>query len=279
MSETNGASAWSAARGDKWRAHLAGMEATLEPIDDPLLTALELDAPYRIAEIGCGGGGTALQIVDRAPAGSVVHGFDIAPGLVEIARSRVPPDARDLVFTVADMAKTAPEQRYDRLVSRLGIMFFDEPAAAFANLAHWLVPGGRFAFAAWNKPAENPWMATVREVVAQLVDLPPPEPNAPGPFRYGDIDLLRGLLDGAGFSEVDARPWRGALTIGGGLPPAQAARFALAAFSTFADLLAQAGDAALAAAQHALTARFDEHVDGKVVKLGAAVHIVTGTVR
>jgi SAM-dependent methyltransferase len=266
MSETNGAAAWSATRGDKWRAHLAGM------------TALALDAPYRIAEIGCGGGGTALQIVDRAPAGSVVHGFDIAPGLVAMASSRVPPDARDLVFTVADMAKTAPERPYDRLVSRLGIMFFDEPAAAFANLARWLVPGGRFAFAAWDKLAENPWLATVREVVAQLVDVAPPEPNVPGPFRYSDVEVLRGLLAGAGFSAIDVQPWRGALTIGGGLPPAQAARFALAAFSTFADLLAAAGDAALAEAQRALTARFDEHVDDKVVKLNAAVHIVTGTI-
>src|ERR1700761_4420206 len=123
MSETNDSAAWSAARGERWRAHLAGMEATLEPIDEPLLAALQLDAPYRLAEAACGGGATALQIAARAPAGSVVHGFDIAPGLVEVALSRIPPEAQDLVFAVADMATAAPEQRYDRLVSRLGIMF------------------------------------------------------------------------------------------------------------------------------------------------------------
>ena len=58
---------------------------------------------------------------------------------------------------------------YDRLVSRLGMMFFEDPPAAFANLARWLAPGERFAFAVWGRPAENPWMTTVPEVVAEII--------------------------------------------------------------------------------------------------------------
>lgn len=71
MNENPAATYWATARGEKWRAQLAGMEAMLTPVDEPLVRALNLDAPCRIADIGCGGGGMTLEILHRASAGSV----------------------------------------------------------------------------------------------------------------------------------------------------------------------------------------------------------------
>src|SRR5436309_1461737 len=79
------ASDWGAGRGEKWRAQLTGMEAMLAPVDPVLIQALHLDAPYRIADVACGGGGTTLEILRRAPANTIVHGFDISPTLIEVA--------------------------------------------------------------------------------------------------------------------------------------------------------------------------------------------------
>ena len=268
---------WRAARGEKWCAHLVGLEAMLAPVDEPLIDALELHAPQRIADIGCGGGGTALRLRQRAPAGSTVHGFDVSPASVEAARARVPPGERSLAFEVADVA-TAPATRgpYDRLGSRFGVMFFEEPRAAFSNLLRWLVPGGRLAFAVWGAPADNPWVTTVHDVVAALVDVPPAEPDAPGPFRYAEASALVSLLEDAGFVELHVQRWCGALPIGGTLAPAQAARFALASFSSFGERLAEAGGDASEAAQRALTASFSRHQRDGAVWLDASVHIVTG---
>ena len=173
-----GASDWAAARGEKWLSQLSGMEGMLAPIDEPLLRALRLDAPLRIAEIGCGGGGTALEILRQAPAGSVIHGFDISPALIDVARRRSGPAHPAIAFETADMATAAPPREpYDRLVSRFGIMFFDDPPAAFANLARWLAPGGRFAFAAWGPTADNPWMTSVRDAAAEVVESRRPIPK------------------------------------------------------------------------------------------------------
>jgi SAM-dependent methyltransferase len=277
MNENPTANDWAAARGEQWLAQLTGMEAMLAPVDEPLIRALNLDAPCRIADIGCGGGGTTLKILRHAPAGSVVHGFDLSPALIESARSRKPSDERAIAFEVADMAMaTAPEVRYDRLVSRFGIMFFDDAPAAFANLVRWLAAGGRFAFAAWGRPADNPWMATIRQVVAEIIDLPPPDPEAPGPFRYAEAGKLLTLLDQAGFAELEVRDWRGMLPIGGGLPAAEAANFALASFSSFRELLAKAGGEALSDARQSLTARLSRHEQDGVVRIDACVHIFTG---
>ena len=271
---------WTAARGDTWRAHQSGLEALLAPVDEPLIRALRLDAPCRVAEIGCGSGGTALEILRRAPQGTIVHGFDVSPTIIEAARARVPPEERAVAFEVADVATAAVgEAPYHRLSSRFGVMFFGDPRAAFSNLRRWLGPGGRFAFAIWGPPADNPWMTIVREVVAERVDLPPAAPDAPGPFRYAEADKLVRLLEGAGFAELDVSRWRGALPMGGQLPPAAAAHFALASFSSFAEQLATAGSDAFAEAHRALTARLRRHQRDGAVWMGASVSIVTGTRR
>ena len=280
MNENPAASDWTSSRGEKWRAQLTGMEAMLRPVNEPLIRALDLDGPCKIADIGCGGGGTTREILRRAPAGSVVHGFDISPALIESAREHMRPDERALSYTIADMATTPPpEEPYDRLVSRFGIMFFDDPPAAFANLVRWLAPDGRFAFAAWGHPAENPWIASVREVVAEIIDMPKPDPEAPGAFRYADACKLCALLERAGFGELDVRDWRGALAIGGGLSAPDAAKFALASFSSFGELLAEAGDKAVYDAHQSLTAHFLRDHQGGTVCMDACVHIFTGARR
>ena len=277
MSQNPTATDWAGPRGEKWLAQLPGVEPTLKPIEEPLIRALRLDAPYRIAEVGCGGGGTALEILRHAPAGSTVHGFDLSPVLIEHARQRIPADESGISFDVANMgAATPPEQPYDRLTSRFGIMFFEDPPAAFANLISWLAPGGRFAFATWGPPPENPWMAIAREVVSEIVEMPEVDPEGPGPFRYAEPASLLAILKQAGFSNLETHAWRGKLPIGGGLPAHEAAPLALASFSSFAELLAEAGDIALNEARKALTARYAEHEQDGIVRIAACVNIFTG---
>ncbi len=278
MNENPTATDWTVARGEKWRAQLGGMEAMLAPVDEPLIRALRLEAPCRIADIGCGGGATALEILRRAPPGTIVHGFDLSPALIELARTRSRSDESAIDFEVADMATAAaPEHSYDRLVSRFGIMFFDDPLAAFANLVRWLAPNGRFAFAAWGTPAGNPWITTVREVVAGVIALPPADLEAPGPFRYADAGKLLTLLERAGYGDLQVSDWRGVVPIGGGLPAEDAANFALASFSNFGELLAEAGNDSLDQARQALTARFGGYEQNGAVRMDASVHIFTGT--
>src|SRR5262245_27450752 len=119
MTENPAASDWAGTRGEKWRGQVDRMEATLAPIDEPLIAALHLDRPYTIADLGCGGGGTTVEIRRRAPAGSIVHGYDISPVLIELARSRIRSNDDRISFAIANVAiAPAPSRPYDRLVSR-----------------------------------------------------------------------------------------------------------------------------------------------------------------
>jgi hypothetical protein len=155
-------------------------------------------------------------------------------------------------------------------------MFFNDPLAAFANVRRWLVRGGRFAFAVWGPVDDNPWMTATRAAVAEAIDLPPIEPSAPGPFRYGDVTPLLSLLARAGFVSLTVTDWRQPLPIGNRLPAPDAAQFALASFSSFAELLSNAGSDAPAKARDVLAARFAPYEREGAVMMPARVHIVAG---
>jgi hypothetical protein len=116
-------------------------------------------------------------------------------------------------------------------------MFFDDAPAAFRNLLRWLPPGGRFAFAAWGRMEQNPWLSSVREVVAEVIETPQPDADAPGPFRYGEADKLLAVLETCGFDELQVNDWRGTFSIGGELCAEEAAKFALKSSSSFGELL------------------------------------------
>lgn len=248
----------------------------LAPIDAPLISALQVNAPLRIADVGCGGGGTTAAIAHGAPVGSLVRGFDISRDLVASARTRHGTGARAPAFSASDVATaSAPDLLYDRLVSRFGILFFDDPSAAFANLARWLAPGGRVAFAVWGPSDENPWTSSIRDVVGEFIDLPIANPDAPGAFRYADADTLLALLSQAGLGGLGVKDWRGTLALGGGLEAAEAARFGLAS-SSLAELVEDAGDDVHEAILGDLTGRLAHHERDGVVRLDACVHIVTG---
>ncbi len=106
---------------------------------------------------------------------------------------------------------------FDVLFSRFGVMFFEDPVAAFANLRGSLAEGGRLCFVCWQSIASNPWMLVPAQAAAQHVALPAPAgPEAPGPFAFADPERVRGILDRAGFRDVSCDDHSGELAVGQG---------------------------------------------------------------
>lgn len=265
---------WAGARGRQWLTQLAQMESMLGELDTPLINALALAENLRIAEIGCGGGATAIRLAAECSGTLQVHGVDISEDLVRAAQQRAGRHS-NLEFRCIDAGSApAPEQGYDRLCSRFGIMFFAHPERAFENLFQWIKPDGRFAFAVWGPLGENPWMYAARDAVLSVIDVPPGDPDAPGPFRYAKVQKLLSLLSDAGFRDAHAIPWTGKLRLGGALSADDAASFALSAFS-FAEPL-QSLPEEYARAHQSLANSYAQHLEEGFVRMNAAVHIVTG---
>jgi SAM-dependent methyltransferase len=132
-----------------------------------------------------------------------------------MARQRAQQAGLRIAFVEGDAAMQpfAPDQ--DLIFSRFGVMFFDDPVAAFANLKTALKPGGRLGFVCWRTPPENPWAsAPLAAARPFLPDQPPPDPLAPGPFAFADPERVRDILAKAGFRDVTISKYDGVMPMG-----------------------------------------------------------------
>lgn len=230
---------WRGERGAHWLRDMDRFESMLAPLGEALLARARLGQGERVIDIGCGGGWTsraAAAVV--GPTGSV-RGVDISPLLVQEAARRAKGIA-NLAFTHGDAATDPiPGAPFDRMISRLGVMFFADPVRAFTRLHGLLVGGGQLDWAVWAAPEDNPWMSGARRIAAQFVEMAPPDPDGPGPFSLRDPEVLADRLAQAGFGSISIVAWEGHHSVGGaGADPQSAAEFALTAFS-FADALQQ----------------------------------------
>lgn len=188
---------WTEQAAPKWVEHRTRLDAMLAPVTRILLGAIGPRPGERILDIGCGSGELSWRL---AGEGASVTGIDIAAPMVEAAAAAGSGEAD---FRVADASQFRAAEPFDAAVSRFGVMFFDDPAAAFANIRALLVPGGRLVFACWRAPEHNQWaMVPAMAVRPLLPDAPPFDPHAPGPFALADDARLRGILEAAGFADI-----------------------------------------------------------------------------
>ena len=201
MSESNAAQreAWERQVGAKWVANVDAMEHRLAPVTEVLLALAAPRLGERVLDVGCGPGSLAALIADIVR--SRVVGVDISETMLAVAAKRVPHGV-ELVRADAQAHAFAPPP-FDLVVSRFGVMFFEEPVAAFRNLRRAMVPGGRLCFAAWAPLADNPhWKIPVDIAARYAGPREARDPRAPGPLAFSDEGYVRGILEGAGFGGV-----------------------------------------------------------------------------
>jgi ubiquinone/menaquinone biosynthesis C-methylase UbiE len=252
---------WAGDMGRKWLANLAGFEAMIAPIGNALLAQADYQAGEQVIDVGCGGGATTLAIAQTvAPVGGAT-GVDISPDLVRAAQTRATQAGIENVeFICADATDYHWQgQPADRLFSRFGSMFFEDPFAAFTNLHGVLRPGGRIDLAVWGPPRDNLWMMEIMGVARNHVEIPTAIPRTPGPFAFEDLDYLNEILSGAGFTDINIATYQELQPLGGpGATPQEAVEFAMAA-TAVGRLLAEAGDEVLKQAAQEMTELFSQH--------------------
>jgi SAM-dependent methyltransferase len=210
---------WQEEGGPAWVEDEESHDLMLEPFEVRLLAALDAQPGERVLDVGCGFGTTSLDVARAvAPDGKVV-GVDLSEAMVGRARERAAvASATNVSFRCGDAQTDDLGRPFDAVVSRFGLMFFDDPATAFGNLAAATRPGGRLSFLCWRPMAENPWFAVpAAVVVASLPEPPPPSsPLEPGPFGLADATVVSGVLERAGWTDVSATPFDTAVRPDGG---------------------------------------------------------------
>lgn len=195
---------WNGPVGSRWLAYNDWLDERTAAYGDAAFAAAAPQAGEAVLDVGCGAGATSLALARAVGAGGSVIGVDVSEPLLGRARERAQACGLPVEFRLADAsAPLFAPRRFDLLFSRFGVMFFDDPVAAFAELRKTLRPGGRIAFACWQEPAKNDWYLLPLKAVAGIVAPEPVDTNAPGPFAFSDPRRVERILGEAGFAQVE----------------------------------------------------------------------------
>lgn len=211
---------WNGNTGLGWVRFQDQLDVMLKPFSNAAMErAMPMDGAD-ILDIGCGCGDTSLELGRRAGPSGHVTGIDISQPMLARAQKRGTEALADNVSFRHLDAQTGQlgEQTRDIVFSRFGVMFFDEPVRAFSNMKSALKPGGQMVFICWQPPKQNQWVQVAVDVVRRHVELPPPPaPEDPGEFAFGDADRVRRIMAGAGFSDISIDAFESPISLAGGV--------------------------------------------------------------
>ena len=199
IANPNQAEYWNGEAGSAWVKHQERLDAVLAPFTEASLLAMGNIEGLRVLDVGCGCGESTQMLAER---GADVTGLDISAPMIVRANERTAKSGA-VQFVCGDAATFQDNAGFNRLYSRFGCMFFEDPVAAFLQLRQLLSEGGSVQLMCWQSPRDNPWMAIAGRAIAPfLPDQPPRDPRAPGPFAFADQDYVTGILAQAGFTEI-----------------------------------------------------------------------------
>jgi SAM-dependent methyltransferase len=269
MAPDDQAALWNGEMGQTWVEMASVTDQLFEPLTAPLLEAAGAGATA-LLDVGCGAGFTTLALARALGPEARTVGADISGPLLLAARDRANAAGVpiDFVFGDAQTFDFEPAS-FDLIVSRLGVMFFADPVAAFANLRGAATDVARLRFVCWRDPAENPFMTLTARATKGLLDLPARIPNTPGPYGLADPERTRGILADAGWSEVEVRPYDATCAM-----PADELMTFLTRIGPLREALAEADDERREAVLEAVRTAAEPYVEGDRASFEAALWIV-----
>jgi SAM-dependent methyltransferase len=277
MSETNAAQAeyWNSSETRHWVDNQVRYDEMLVEFGARVLDAARIESGSKVLDVGCGSGTTTLHAA-RAATDGRGQGIDISRAMVEHARARAAAErVENVSFEVADAQTSQFDARFDAVISRFGVMFFEDPVAAFATMRRSTAQGGRLSFACWREAPANEWMRVPFEAALRYV--PPPQlpaPGEPGPYSLADAGDVRRILEGAEWRDIHVEPIDVPVLLGGRGTVDDAVEFIRKTGMgrmLLADTNGEAADQAVEAVRDALA----EHHNGEGVQLGASAWLVT----
>jgi SAM-dependent methyltransferase len=194
--------AWARLSGgwEKWDAIIMDQ---MGPVSTAMIERLDIADDQQHLDIASGTGEPGLTVARLAPRGHVVL-TDLAAEMLDVAARRADAQGITNFETVVCSADDLPfpDETFDSVSVRFGYMFFPDLAAATAEFARVLRPGGRLCSSVWINPAENPWTTIAMSAIGNEVALPAPEPDGPNMYRCAEPGQVSALYEAAGLHDV-----------------------------------------------------------------------------
>ena len=199
--------AWDTVLYERWKKNRRVFVGALDEVTE---AAFDLSPPPqggRCIDIGCGFGETTRQMAGLVGPEGFALGTDSSPRFIEDARREAAEAGVENVgFETVDAQAAEWEPVYDYAFSRMGTQFFVAPVPAMRAIRGALKPGGGLCKICWRRKAESPFWAETEGVVERFLSRPDEydaDTCGPGPFSLGNPETTRGILEAAGFAEIE----------------------------------------------------------------------------
>jgi len=183
-----------------------------------LVADARLRAGLRVLDLGSGTGYPALLAAQTVGTGGSVLGIDLAKHMLDAARRKASSlNLSNVSFQTGDVTTLPVENAsFDAVISRFCLMFLPEIPKAVAEIARVLKPGAWLSVAVGSAPEKNAYLTTPLAVIKQFIELPPPDPTAPGIFRLAKQGDLAMMLQDAGFGSIMEEEFLGDINLPSG---------------------------------------------------------------
>ncbi len=199
--------AWDTVLYERWKKNRKVFVGALDEVTGELFERFPPPAGGRCIDVGCGFGETTRQLAGLVGPGGFALGTDSSPRFIEDARREAAEvGAENVGFEIADAQSAAWEADFDYAFSRMGTQFFAAPVPAMRAIRGALKPGGALRKICWRRKADSPFWLETEQVVERFLSRPEEyeaDTCGPGPFSLGNPETLQGILEAAGFAEIE----------------------------------------------------------------------------
>ncbi len=175
----------------------------LQPMGDAIISFLDIQENDIVLDIASGTGEPGLTIAGLAAKGSVTA-LDISEKMLETAKEKANQQGiNNFQIQQGDACEMSfKEASFDKISCRMGFMFFPDMQLAANEMYRVLKPGGKMATSVWFNQSKNSWISSVMSVISKNITMPAPTPGAPGMFRCAQPEMMKTILQKAGFTNI-----------------------------------------------------------------------------
>ena len=194
---------WNESMGKKWAEEDDSMNERLSILTKELFLRLNISRGDKILDIGCGGGQTSFEASEIVGENGYVVGADISKILLDLARSKYP-NTKNLEFRLCDVQNYEfRENSFNKVISRFGVMFFENPIEAFKNIYNSLQERGSLNFVCWTNVMENEFFTDPTNIIIRHLNKDFPEiTRSPGPLAFSEEKYINEILSNSGFKNI-----------------------------------------------------------------------------
>jgi ubiquinone/menaquinone biosynthesis C-methylase UbiE len=194
---------WNEGIGKKWVEEDDSMNERLSILTKELFLRSNINRDDKILDIGCGGGQTAFEASEMVGENGYVIGADISKILLDLAKSKYA-NSKNLEFKYCDVQNYEfRENSFNKVISRFGVMFFENPIEAFKNIYNSIQEGGSLNFVCWTNVMENEFFTDPTNIIIKHINKEFPEiTRAPGPLAFSEADYVKEILVSSKFKKV-----------------------------------------------------------------------------